>query len=206
MRICPTGQEANPSAWQYVGKTKGLNKRLFSSHYNALGQLLHIHDDSLGNKFPMFPRISDQKKAASKVEQVIDYLRSYEGAIDAHFTPVAEHTCECGEFIRIPFEILERSNLVVCPNTECFREWWVVSENDGLIWKDALDKVPCPSCGIGILIGSREYSHFKLEFSRSQRAFRPIDRIHKNILCPNPECSASIDLELIYRYQQASRG
>ena len=84
LRRCPTGEEDNPHAWKLIGHTKGIRYGEVNRHYNALGQLLHIHDDSDALN-SQFPRIADEQKAIKKIRQVIDYLRSFEGYMDAHF-------------------------------------------------------------------------------------------------------------------------
>lgn len=202
MSFCETGKEKDLGAWKLVGHTKGVKKRDANRFYNALGQLLHIHDDSESTpQFPQFPRVAKEEKAIAKVREVIEYMKSFDGHMDAHFDQVLNHVCECGEHISRPIQVLRKYNLVECPNSECANEWRVVAEEGKAVWKDALDRAPCPSCGFGIIVRNEDYAFFRDEISKSRKIFRAGNDLSKNMMCLNPECSNSIELYLTYQYR-----
>ncbi len=205
IRFCVSGEEEDPNAWKTAVQRKGIKKRQFSEFYNALGQLLHIADDSVdGRKFPQFPRVSNEQRAIEKIKEIIEYFRSFEGYGDAHFQKeVVTKRCDCGTEMSRPVRILKIDNIVECPNPDCDREWSVTDVNGEIEWRDAKVTLACPSCGFKIPLRESDYAEFRAQLNKRVKPFRAGDQITKNFMCLNPECSKSVVLAVGYSYSSA---
>lgn len=197
LSYAPSEEASDPRAWQVATHTKGVRKQDINRHYNALGHMLHVFDDS-GQQFPKFDRLHDEQKALRKVKDVITYLRSFDGYGDSTFNNVVSKRCDCGQNISRPVQVLRVDNIVECPNVDCAKEWRVTVRDGEDVWSDATVGANCPSCGNLIPFRAADYADFKNKLTQRRRAFRAGEELTKNFVCQNPECCGSVDLLISY--------